>query len=100
MLNARTGALRDSVKLREDNQSSTSTVEIGADGSAPYDAIQEYGGKTAAHEIIADKAEVLAFMLSGKQVFARRVNHPDRPFLNAPTCAPRSRREAKTSGKR
>jgi phage gpG-like protein len=76
VLNAHTGALRDSVKLREDNQDSAFTVEIATDGSAPYDAIQEYGGKTAAHEIIPDKARALAFMFNGKQFFARRVQHP------------------------
>jgi phage gpG-like protein len=51
-------------------------VEIYADGSAPYAAIQEFGGKTAAHDIIPDKSKVLAFMLNGKQMFARRVHHP------------------------
>jgi len=76
VLNARTGALRNSIQLNEDNQDSAFGVEIAADGSAPYDAIQEYGGKTAAHEIIPDKAGALAFMFNGKQFFARRVQHP------------------------
>ncbi len=76
VLNARSGRLRDSIQLRADDQDATQGVEIYADGGAPYAAIQEYGGKTAAHEIIPDKASILAFMLDGKQVFARRVQHP------------------------
>jgi phage gpG-like protein len=76
VLNARTGALRNSIELRRDDQESAFNVEIATDGSAPYDAIQEYGGKTAAHEIVPDKATALAFMFGGKQVFARRVQHP------------------------
>ena len=76
VLNARSGALRNSIQLRRDDQENAFGVEIAADGSVPYDAIHEYGGKTAAHEIIADKARALAFMFNGKQAFARRVNHP------------------------
>jgi phage gpG-like protein len=76
VLNARSGALRDSIQLRGVDQDVTQSVEIISDGSAPYAAIHEYGGKTAAHEIIPDKANVLAFVLGGKQMFARRVQHP------------------------
>jgi phage gpG-like protein len=76
VLNARSGRLRDSIQLRGDGQDETQSVEIYADGSAPYAAIQEFGGKTAAHDIIPDKSKVLAFMLNGKQMFARRVHHP------------------------
>jgi phage gpG-like protein len=75
VLNARSGALRNSIHLRKQNQDALA-IEIGSDGSAPYDAIHEYGGKTAAHEILPAKAKVLAFASAGKQAFARRVNHP------------------------
>jgi phage gpG-like protein len=74
VLETRTGALRNSIHLRRDGQGSS--AEIVADGGAPYDAIHEFGGKTAAHEIIPDKAKALAFMFNGKQAFARRVKHP------------------------
>jgi phage gpG-like protein len=74
VLETRTGALRNSIHLRRDGQGSS--AEIVADGGAPYDAIHEFGGKTAAHEIIPDKAKALAFMFNGKQAFARRVTHP------------------------
>jgi phage gpG-like protein len=42
----------------------------------PYAAIQEFGGKTAAHDIVAVKAKALAFSTGGDQVFARSVHHP------------------------
>ena len=41
-----------------------------------YAAIQEYGGKTSAHEILPVKGDVLAFVVGGGQHFARRVEHP------------------------
>jgi phage gpG-like protein len=41
-----------------------------------YAAIQEYGGKTSAHEILPVKAQALAFVIGGVQRFARRVEHP------------------------
>ena len=41
-----------------------------------YAAIQEYGGKTSAHEILPAKGDVLAFVIGGVQHFARRVEHP------------------------
>ncbi|MCW2283369.1 phage gpG-like protein [Rhodoblastus acidophilus] len=76
VLNTRSGVLRNSIQLRRADQDNVVSVEIASDGGAPYDAIHEYGGKTSAHEIIPDKAKVLAFMFNGKQTFARRVNHP------------------------
>jgi phage gpG-like protein len=76
VLNTRSGLLRNSIQLRRGDQDNALSVAIASDGSAPYDAIHEYGGKTAAHEIIPDKAKALAFLFNGKQAFARRVNHP------------------------
>ena len=34
------------------------------------------GGRTAAHEILPDKAQALAFVVGGALRFARRVEHP------------------------
>lgn len=76
VLNTRSGVLRNSIQVRRAEQDNAIAVAIASDGSAPYDAIQEYGGKTAAHEIIPDKAAALAFMFNGKQAFLRRVHHP------------------------
>ena len=70
------GALRDSIRIQTSQQDGSVGADIFSDGDVPYAAIQEYGGKTAAHEILPDKARVLAFVLNGKQVFARRIQHP------------------------
>ncbi len=76
VLNARSGALRDSIQMEASQQDEQIGAEIFSDGDVPYAAIQEYGGKTAAHEILPNKAKVLAFIANGKQVFARCVQHP------------------------
>ena len=76
MLNARSGALRDSIALLASEQDGQIGTKIFSDGDIPYAAIQEYGGKTAAHEILPDKAQTLAFVMNGKQVFARKIQHP------------------------
>ena len=76
VLNARSGALRDSIQVALSQQDNRIDAEIFSNGDAPYAAIQEFGGKTAAHEILPDKARVLAFVANGKQLFARRVQHP------------------------
>jgi phage gpG-like protein len=76
VLNPRSGALRDSIEVESSWQDDRIDAEIFSNGDAPYAAIQEFGGKTAAHEILADKSRVLAFVANGKQVFARRVEHP------------------------
>jgi phage gpG-like protein len=44
---------------------------------APYGAIHEFGGVVPAHEIIAQKAQALAFIWQGKQVFFKKVFIPD-----------------------
>jgi phage gpG-like protein len=76
VLNTRSGGLRESIRMQASQQDGAIGVEIFSDGDAPYAAIQEYGGKTAAHEILPDKARVLAFALNGSRVFARRIQHP------------------------
>jgi phage gpG-like protein len=76
VLDARSGALRDSIVMQASQDDERIGAEIFSDGDVPYAAIQEFGGKTAAHEILPEKAGVLAFLMNGKQVFARRVEHP------------------------
>jgi phage gpG-like protein len=80
VLNARSGALRDSIQLEVQPQDARIAATIYANGDAPYAAILEFGGKTSAHEILPDKAKALAFLMNGKQVFARRVQHPGSTF--------------------
>lgn len=50
--------------------------KVGQSGDVKYGAIHEFGGRTPAHVIEAKRASVLAFMMGGRQVFARKVNHP------------------------
>ena len=76
VLNARSGVLRDSIQTELSQQDGQIGAEILSDGDVPYAAIQEYGGKTAAHEIVPVKGQALAFVVGGAQRFARSVNHP------------------------
>ena len=76
VLNVVTGALRRSIASAVED---TPTKVVGRDfssGDVKYAAIHEFGGKTGAHDIIATKAQALAFMMGGKQVFAKSVHHP------------------------
>lgn len=77
VLNVVTGALRRSIFSATDDEGSAGVWGRAASaGDVKYAAIHEFGGKTSAHEIVPDKAKVLAFMVGGKQVFAARVHHP------------------------
>lgn len=84
VLNSRSGALRDSIELDVQLQDAPIAATIYANGDAPYAAILEFGGKTSAHEILPDKAKALSFLSGGKQVFARRVQHPGSTFSARP----------------
>lgn len=75
VLKVRTGRLRASIKSDVQDQGTAVTGTVGSYG-VPYARIQEFGGTTGPHVILPVKAQVLAFMIGGKQVFARRVNHP------------------------
>jgi len=75
VLQSRSGALADSIISSVADEGSAVSVSASSVGVA-YAAIQEFGGKTAAHEIIAVKAKALAFSAGGGQAFARRAHHP------------------------
>ncbi len=75
VLQARSGALRDSIAYRLDVAGDSADLELFSDG-VPYAGIQEYGGTTAPHVIYAERAKALMLAIGGKTVFARRVNHP------------------------
>ena len=88
VLSARSGALRDSIGAKVTNDSEAIVASVGSFGDVRYAAIQEYGGKTAAHEILPSKGNVLAFFAGGAMRFARRVEHPgsvipERSFLRS-----------------
>ena len=75
ILKPRSGALLSSItsELEDDGSGLTATLESD---DVPYAGILEYGGKTAAHDIMPSKAKALAFIASGAQRFARIVHHP------------------------
>jgi phage gpG-like protein len=76
VLQTRSGALKASIAAEVSLDGSDVNATIGSFGDVKYAAIQEYGGRTAAHEILPDKAKALAFVIGGVQRFARRVEHP------------------------
>jgi len=76
VLNARSGALRDSIAADVSPDGDGVVASVGSVGNVKYAAIQEYGGKTAAHEILPSKAQALAFIAGGAELFARSVEHP------------------------
>lgn len=88
VLHVRTGALRRSIFHEVDQSTTAVTGKVASSGDVKYAAIHEFGGTTKAHIIEPVKAKALAFMMGGKQVFARRVNHPgsripERSFLRS-----------------
>jgi phage gpG-like protein len=88
VLNTRSGALKDSIAAEVSTDGDGILAVVGSQGDVKYAAIQEYGGRTAAHEILPDKASVLAFLVGGVARFARRVQHPgsnipDRSYLRS-----------------
>jgi len=76
VLNARSGALSDSISASVSADADGAAASVGSEGDVKYAAIQEYGGKTSAHEIVPTKGGVLAFLVDGAQHFARKIEHP------------------------
>ena len=76
VLNTSSGALRDSIAAGVTADSDGVLTSVGSEGGVKYAAIQEYGGKTSAHEILPVKGDVLAFVAGDGQHFARRIEHP------------------------
>jgi phage gpG-like protein len=76
VLQRRSGKLAESIKQRIAHEGDTITGTVYSDGSVPYAGIQEYGGKTGAHDILPVKAQALHFLMGGRDVFAKIVHHP------------------------
>lgn len=78
VLHVRSGDLRRSVHaVLPVTQTATGVMgKVAQSGDVKYGAIHEFGGKTPAHVIEAKKGAALAFMMGGKQVFFKKVNHP------------------------
>jgi hypothetical protein len=86
VLNARSGALRSSIRVESDAEGSG--ARVFSDGSVPYAHVQEYGGRIAIPEIVPKNAKALAFAYGGRMVFAARtaahvVNLPGRSYLRS-----------------
>src|SRR5271156_3072776 len=76
VLASRSGALAASIAAEVSGDGEDVAATVGSFGDVKYAAIQEYGGKTGAHEILPGKASVLAFIAGGAMHFARRIEHP------------------------
>lgn len=76
VLKQRSGALARSIQEDVQTEGDTIIGEVFSAGDVKYAAIHEWGGVTAPHDIVPTKAEALAFVIGGKQVFARIVHHP------------------------
>lgn len=70
------GRLKRSVTFDIRKNGDQLVSEVFTDGTAPYDAIHEYGRKTPPHEIVPVKAQALSFLRDGKRVFYKKINHP------------------------
>jgi phage gpG-like protein len=76
VLNLRSGALQASIAANVSVDGDSVLASVGSEGEVKYAAIQEYGGKTGAHEILPQKARALSFVIGGALRFARKVEHP------------------------
>lgn len=77
VLNQRSGALARSIQEEAPIVEGAGVYgRVFSAGDVKYAAIHEYGGRTPPHDIVPDKAEALAFMIGGRQVFAKIVHHP------------------------
>ena len=75
-LQTKTGTLKNSISADISLEGGALKATVGSFGDVKYAAVQEFGGRTSAHEIVADKARALAFLVGGPLRFARRVAHP------------------------
>jgi phage gpG-like protein len=76
VLKTQSGRLKRSIQSLVVDTPLLITGKVYSSGDVPYAAIHEYGGRTPPHVIEPVKGKALAFMMGGKQVFFRKVNHP------------------------
>jgi len=78
VLHQRSSALAKSIQ-REEAAVSGDVVQgkVFSSGDVKYAGIHEYGGTIPAHDVVATKAQALAFVIDGKQMFAKSVHIPD-----------------------
>jgi phage gpG-like protein len=88
VLHVRTGALRRSIFEEVTDTATSVTGRVASSGDVKYAAIHEFGGQTKAHVIYPAKANALAFMIGGKKIFAKKVNHPGSKIPARPYMVP------------
>jgi phage gpG-like protein len=76
VLNVRTGDLRRSIFSDQTETATSVEGRVASSGDVKYARIQEYGGTTSPHDIFPTKGKALAFVMDGKQIFAKVVHHP------------------------
>jgi phage gpG-like protein len=76
VLNHRSGALARSIQQESHTSGEITTGRVYSSGDVKYAAIHEFGGTTPPHDIVPTKADALAFVMGGKQIFAKIVHHP------------------------
>lgn len=79
VLNKRSGALYNSIRSEMVENPQTIYGRVYVDPASPaakYAAAHEFGVTTRPHVITARNAAALAFMMNGRKVFFKRVNHP------------------------
>lgn len=76
VLHVRSGALRRSIQWDIIESVKAVFGRVFSAGDVKYAGIHEFGGKTSPHVIEPRKADALSFMMGGKRVFFKRVNHP------------------------
>jgi phage gpG-like protein len=78
VLNHKSGALSNSIQASDAKVVGTQiTGDVFSSSDVKYAGIHEFGGVIPGHDIVAKNAKALAFMIDGKQVFARKVHIPD-----------------------
>lgn len=76
VLQHKSGQLSRSIQQVTEVSGGVATGRVYSSGDVKYAAIHEFGGKTPPHDIFPVKAQALAFMMGGQQVFAKVVHHP------------------------
>lgn len=76
VLAVKSGLLRASIASQIEVDGDIVRARVFVGPGVTYAAIQEFGGRTAAHNILPDKARALAFVVGGARIFARVVHHP------------------------
>lgn len=76
VLQHRSGALGRSIQEIIETLGQQIIGRVFSAGDVKYAAIHEFGGQTPPHDILPSKAQALAFMMGGEQVFAKIVHHP------------------------